>query len=74
MKLSEDAQGTHGPERHPIDHWRVGLQIIDPPLLHAPMVAQVVFVFDEPSICGPLTIEGPYLDDGLLTIYFSYPK
>ena len=72
--LSGNAKDTNGPDRHIIDHWRVGLQIINPPLLHAPMGAQVVFVFDEPSICGPLTIEGPYLDDGLLTIYFSYPK
>ena len=50
VKLSGDTQVNHAPDRHPIYHWIVGLPIIYPPLLHAPIGAQVGFVIDKPDI------------------------
>ena len=68
MKLSEDDQSKHVPNIQPIDHWIVGLPINNPSFLHASMGAQVGFFFDEPPIWRPLSLEGKYLHDGILTI------
>ena len=71
MELSKNPQSKNGPNRHPIDHWGVGLPIIDLPLLYESMGSQAGFLFDDTPICIPLSLEGPYLYVGILTIYFS---
>ena len=66
MELSEDAQINHGPGRHPIDHWGVGLLEIHLSLLHASTGTQAGFVFDETPIWSPISLEGIYRNDGIL--------
>ena len=73
VELSEDAQGKYVSDRHPFDYWIEGLPIIYPPLFHAPMVPQVWFVFDEPSVSWYITIKGPYFYNVIFNIHLYSP-
>ena len=50
VELYENIQIKHNYDRHSIDHWVLGLPVINTPFLHASMGAQKGFLFDEPPI------------------------
>ena len=71
MKLSENTQGNHGSNRHPIDHWVVRIPIIHPPLLHNSVGAHVGLVFDESPIWSSISLEVTYENYGIIPIKIS---
>ena len=68
MKVSEDACGDNLPDRHPFDHWIVGLPIVHPLFLYAPTGAHAGFVLGESPIWGSITIEVPYIHEDISPI------